>query len=71
MSFDEDSSSSSDASEELKALFAGMLSNKRRSAQSSKEDLARSEAERAAYFASSQFQNSPSPDALPAPAFMH
>jgi len=70
MSFDEDSSSS-DASEELKALFAGMLSKKRRLNKSSKEDLSRSEAEKAAYFASSMFQNSPSPDDLPAPAFMH
>lgn len=70
MSLDEDSSASSDASEELKALFVGMLSNKRQMNRPSKEELCRTEAERAAYFASSMFQNSPSPDDLPAPAFM-
>lgn len=68
MSFDEDCSS--DASEELKALFAGMMPNKRRMNKSSREDIARTDAEKEAYFASSQFQNSPSPDDLPAPAFM-
>jgi hypothetical protein len=70
MSFDEDSSSSS-SSEELKALFVGMLDNKRRTTKPSKEVLCRTEAEKAAYFASSMFQNSPSPDDLPAPAFVH
>jgi hypothetical protein len=70
MSLDEDSSSSSDASEELKALFVGMLSNRHRSAKSTERDLTQSEAERAAYFASSQFRNSSSPDVLPAPPLM-
>lgn len=69
MTFDEESASSSDTSEELKALFAGMMTHKRRM-NKSREDITHSEAEKAAYFASSQFQNSPSPDDLPDPAFM-
>jgi hypothetical protein len=69
LSFDEDYASSSETSEELKALLLG---KKRRMNRPSAEDLTnRTDAERAAYFASSMFQNSPSPDDLPAPAFMH
>ena len=69
MSMDDDSSS--DAAEELKALV-GLLPNKRISSagstpngsgKSTKKD------ERHGFFASSNFQNSPSPDDLPPPAF--
>lgn len=58
MSFDEDSSS--DTSEGLRNLFGDLLAHKRRP-----------DGEKAGYFASSQFQNSPSPDDLPAPDFIH
>jgi hypothetical protein len=57
MSFDEDSS---DTSEELRNLFSDMLVHKRRP-----------DGQKAGYFASSQFQNSPSPEDLPAPDFIH
>ncbi|EGO03924.1 hypothetical protein SERLA73DRAFT_84131 [Serpula lacrymans var. lacrymans S7.3] len=61
MSFDEDfSSSSSDASEELKMLF-GLLPKRDGSVGPNKD--------KAGFFASSMFQNSPSPDELPPPAF--
>ncbi|KAF9788643.1 hypothetical protein BJ322DRAFT_1106618 [Thelephora terrestris] len=58
MSLDEDSSS--DNSEGLRNLFNDLLSHKRRS-----------DGQKAGYFASSQFQNSPSPEDLPAPDFIH
>jgi hypothetical protein len=58
MSFDEDSST--DTSEELRNLFNDLLAHKRRS-----------DGQKAGYFASSQFQNSPSPEDLPAPDFIH
>ena len=58
MSLDEDSSS--DASEGLRNLFGDLLVHKRRP-----------DGQKAGYFASSQFQNSPSPEELPAPDFIH
>ena len=57
MSLEEDSS---DASEGLRNLFNDLLAHKRRP-----------DGQKAGYFASSQFQNSPSPEDLPAPAFIH
>jgi len=57
MSLDEDSS---DASDGLRNLFNDLLAHKRRS-----------DGQKAGYFASSQFQNSPSPEDLPAPDFIH
>lgn len=65
MSFDEElsnsSSTSSDKSEELKMLF-GLVPNKRRGVPMSAKT-------KATLYASSLFQNSPSPDELPPPAF--
>ena len=58
MSFDEEPSS--DASEGLRNLFNDLLAHKRRP-----------DGQKAGYFASSQFQNSPSPEDLPAPDFIH
>lgn len=58
MSLDEDSSS--DTSDGLRNLFNDLLAHKRRS-----------DGQKAGYFASSQFQNSPSPEDLPAPDFIH
>lgn len=58
MSLDEDSSS--DASEGLRHLFNDTLVHNRRP-----------DGQKAGYFASSQFQNSPSPEDLPAPDFIH
>lgn len=67
MSMDE-SSSSSDASEELKALM-GLLPRRRIvSAASTPVGLSKS-MNKPGFFASSNFQNSPSPDDLPPPAF--
>ncbi|KAI0322936.1 hypothetical protein OF83DRAFT_275009 [Amylostereum chailletii] len=66
MSMDEDSSTSSstsDASEELKALV-GLLPRRR---VASASPSARQKDVRPGFFASSTFQNSPSPDELPAP----
>lgn len=64
MSFDEDSSSSDNASEELKMLFG--LMPKRASYQQYTRPAAQTKAQ---LYASSLFQNSPSPDELPPPAF--
>ena len=58
MSLDEDCSS--DTSEGLRNLFNDLLVHKRRQ-----------DGQKAGYFASSQFQNSPSPEDLPAPDFIH
>lgn len=58
MSLDE--GSSSDTSEGLRNLFNDLLAHKRRT-----------DGQKAGYFASSQFQNSPSPEDLPAPDFIH
>lgn len=70
MSFDEDSSSSDSASEELKMLF-GLLPNKRASlpVSSNRGPAHLSAKAKASLYASSLFQNSPSPDELPPPAF--
>lgn len=65
MSLDEDLGSTSDASEELKKLFGfppkrfGSLGH----------STTRAGKDKAGFFASSVFQNSPSPDELPPPAF--
>lgn len=79
MSFDEDSSfssSSDSASEELKMLFgllpkrAGQTGNFRGMAHSvNSPNVAAAKAAKEALYASSMFQNSPSPDELPPPAF--
>jgi hypothetical protein len=58
MSLDEDCSS--DTSEGLRNLFNDLLAHKRRQ-----------NGQKAGYFASSQFQNSPSPEDLPPPDFIH
>ncbi|KAH7928578.1 hypothetical protein BV22DRAFT_192595 [Leucogyrophana mollusca] len=65
MSFDEDMTSTSDASEELKKLF-GMLPKRYGSVG---PNVLRAGKDKAGFFASSVFQNSPSPDELPPPAF--
>ncbi|KIJ61522.1 hypothetical protein HYDPIDRAFT_137432 [Hydnomerulius pinastri MD-312] len=65
MSFDEDISSTSDSSEELKKLFG--FPPKRFG--SVGHSATRAAKEKAGFFASSVFQNSPSPDELPPPAF--
>ena len=65
MSFDEDMSSVSDAPEELKKLFG--FPSKRFS--SVGHSTTRAAKDKAGFFASSVFQNSPSPDELPPPAF--
>ncbi|KAG1729249.1 hypothetical protein EDB19DRAFT_124146 [Suillus lakei] len=65
MSFDEDMASTSDASEEQKKLF-GFMPRKPGSVGPS---VARVVKDKAGFFASSVFQNSPSPDELPPPAF--
>lgn len=54
-----DDGSSSDNAEGLRNLFNDLLSHKRRQ-----------DGQKAGYFASSQFQNSPSPEDLPAPDFI-
>lgn len=77
MSFDEDLSFSSDnASEELKMLFgllpkrAGQTGSLRGLAHSvNSPNVAAAKAAKEALYASSMFQNSPSPDELPPPAF--
>lgn len=76
MSFDEDLSSSSDnASEELRMLFGlkskpGQGQNLRSLVHASNSaHSSASKAAKAALYASSLFQNSPSPDELPPPAF--
>ncbi|KAI0049171.1 hypothetical protein FA95DRAFT_1489757 [Auriscalpium vulgare] len=73
MSMDDDnsfssSSSSSDASEELKAMV-GLLPRRIPSATSTPGLSSSAKKQRPVFFASSKFQNSPSPDELPAPAF--
>jgi hypothetical protein len=77
LSFDEDSSSSDNASEELKMLF-GMKSKRPWQGQNLRgmvhasnahPSSSASKAAKAALYASSLFQNSPSPDELPPPAF--
>lgn len=70
MSFDEDSSSSDSAIEGLKMLV-GLLPNKRASmpVSSNKRPAHLSAKAKASLYASSLFQNSPSPDELPPPAF--
>lgn len=69
MSMDESASSASDASEELKALM-GLLPRRRiASAASTPVGLNKSASKEPGFFASSNFQNSPSPDDLPPPAF--
>lgn len=65
MSFDEEMSSTSDASEELKKLF-GFPPKRFGSVGPS---ATRAGKDKAGFFASSVFQNSPSPDELPPPAF--
>ncbi|KAG2746251.1 hypothetical protein P692DRAFT_20739211 [Suillus brevipes Sb2] len=65
MSFDEDMASTSDASEEQKKLF-GFMPRKPGSVGPS---VTRAAKDKAGFFASSVFQNSPSPDELPPPAF--
>ncbi|KAG6377505.1 hypothetical protein JVT61DRAFT_15313 [Boletus reticuloceps] len=65
MSFDEDMSTTSDASEELKKLF-GFPPKRFGSVGAS---TTRAGKDKAGFFASSVFQNSPSPDELPPPAF--
>ncbi|KAG2134822.1 hypothetical protein DEU56DRAFT_738384 [Suillus clintonianus] len=65
MSFDEDMSSTSDASEEHKKLFGFMP----RKSGSVGPSVTRAGKDKAGFFASSVFQNSPSPDELPPPAF--
>lgn len=65
MSFDEDMSPTSDASEELKKLF-GFPPKQFGSVGPS---ATRAGKDKAGFFASSVFQNSPSPDELPPPAF--
>ncbi|KAG2069542.1 hypothetical protein BDR04DRAFT_1203187 [Suillus decipiens] len=65
MSLDEDMASTSDASEEQKKLF-GFMSRKPGSVGPS---VTRAVKDKAGFFASSVFQNSPSPDELPPPAF--
>jgi hypothetical protein len=65
MSFDEDMSITSDASEELKKLF-GFPPKRFGSVGPS---ATRAGKDKAGFFASSVFQNSPSPDELPPPAF--
>jgi hypothetical protein len=84
LSFDEDSASSSDnANEELKMLFGlkpkrgqgknlrGLVhvSNAQQHHTPSGSSSSASKAAKAALYASSLFQNSPSPDELPPPAF--
>ncbi|KAF7986354.1 hypothetical protein HWV62_35358 [Athelia sp. TMB] len=79
MSFDEDpsfSSSSDSASEELKMLFgllpkrAGQTGSLRGMARpANSPNVAAAKAAKEALYASSMFQNSPSPDELPPPAF--
>ena len=77
-SFDEDpsfSSSSDSASEELKMLFgllpkrAGQTGTLRGMAPANSPNVAAAKAAKEALYASSMFQNSPSPDELPPPAF--
>jgi hypothetical protein len=65
MSFDEDMASTSDASEGQKKLL-GFMSRKHGSVGPS---VTRGGKDKAGFFASSVFQNSPSPDELPPPAF--
>ncbi|KAH0826544.1 hypothetical protein J3R83DRAFT_4897 [Lanmaoa asiatica] len=65
MSFDEDMSSTSDASEEFKKLL-GFPPKRFGSVGPS---ATRAGKDKAGFFASSVFQNSPSPDELPPPAF--
>ncbi|KAG2343026.1 hypothetical protein BDR05DRAFT_316624 [Suillus weaverae] len=65
MSFDEDMASTSDASEEQKKLFGFMP----RKPGSIGPSVTRAVKDKAGFFASSVFQNSPSPDELPPPAF--
>ncbi|KAG1823650.1 uncharacterized protein BJ212DRAFT_1296225 [Suillus subaureus] len=65
MSLDEDTASTSDASEEQKKLF-GFMPRKPGSVGPS---VTRAVKDKAGFFASSVFQNSPSPDELPPPAF--
>ncbi|KAH7886871.1 hypothetical protein F5I97DRAFT_1806800 [Phlebopus sp. FC_14] len=65
MSFDEDVASTSDASEELKKLF-GFPPKRFGSVGAS---VTRTGKDKSGFFASSVFQNSPSPDELPPPAF--
>lgn len=68
MSFDEDSSSSSDASEELKMLF-GLMPKRNAYVPTVRAPAGMSAKAKASLYASSLFQNSPSPDELPPPAF--
>ncbi|KAG2056021.1 hypothetical protein BDR06DRAFT_970471 [Suillus hirtellus] len=65
MSFDEDMASVSDASEDQRKLF-GFMPRKPASVGPS---ITRAAKDKAGFFASSVFQNSPSPDELPPPAF--
>lgn len=65
MSLDEDMASTSDTSEEQKKLF-GFMPRKPGSVGPS---VTRAVKDKAGFFASSVFQNSPSPDELPPPAF--
>lgn len=69
MSADEDSSSS-DASEELKAMI-GLLPKRRSVPPTRKSPSPSRDADGipANFYAGSVFQNSPSPDELPVPAF--
>lgn len=65
MSLDDDMSTASDPSEELKKLF-GFPPKRFGSVGPS---ATRAGKDKAGFFASSVFQNSPSPDELPPPAF--
>ncbi|KAG2156868.1 uncharacterized protein EDB93DRAFT_1079096 [Suillus bovinus] len=65
MSLDEDMASASDTSEDQKKLFGFMPRNPG----SVGPSVTRAVKEKAGFFASSVFQNSPSPDELPPPAF--
>ncbi|KAG1851913.1 hypothetical protein F4604DRAFT_1301534 [Suillus subluteus] len=65
MSLDEDMASTSDTSEEQKKFFGFMP----RKSGSVGPSVTRAVKDKAGFFASSVFQNSPSPDELPPPAF--
>jgi hypothetical protein len=68
LSFDDDSSASSSGSEELKALV-GLLPGRRVSSAMSTPPSSKRGGRPPNFFASSNFQNSPSPEDLPAPMF--
>ncbi|ESK86389.1 hypothetical protein Moror_4982 [Moniliophthora roreri MCA 2997] len=69
MSSDEEASTGGVGSDDLKALFA-MLPRRRPTVSLTESERERAAAAAAAYFASSNFQNSPSPEDLPPPSFV-